>query len=168
MSRFQSIPPLSLGESVLRIRGAAFELRRAKNLCYSTVTDNTTTTKDKVTGGNKDKMATDEDYMSFLDKANQDPNEGVAKSQSGGKVELKAVDEGVKVPEAISKVLGKGEAFYVSDADEPFVGVALKLGKGKGLPDEGMLCSLRHIPSLALYVGLRDVMLEELSWIGLG
>ncbi len=117
-------------------------LRRAEILCYSTATDITSTTHDKAAQGKKDKMATDEDYMSFLDKANQDPNEGTAKTQSSEKVELKAVDDGVKVPEAISKVLGKGEAFYVSDADEPFVGVALKLGKGKGLPDEGMLCSL--------------------------
>jgi len=43
------------------------------------------------TGGKEDKdtaagtMATDEDYMSFLDKANQDPNEGVAKAQGSGK-----------------------------------------------------------------------------------
>lgn len=142
-------------------------LRRAEILCYSTSTDNIPTTKDKVAEGNKDKMATDDEYMSFLDKANQDPNEGTAKSQSSGKVELKVVDDGVKVPGAISKVLGKGEAFYVSDADEPFVGVALKLGKGKGLPDEGMLCPLRPISSLTIYLGLRAVVLEDLSWIGL-
>ncbi|CAL3972805.1 unnamed protein product, partial [Diplocarpon coronariae] len=80
-------------------------------------------------------MATDEEYMSFLDNANQDPTEGVARGQSGGKVELKAVDEGVKVPECIARVLGKGDSYYVSEADEPFVGVALKL-EGNGLPDE--------------------------------
>lgn len=85
-------------------------------------------------------MATDEDYMSFLDKANKDPSEGTAKTQGNGKMEFKATEKGVKVPEVIEKVLEKGEAFYTSDADEPFVGVALKL-EGKGLPDEGMLLS---------------------------
>ncbi|KAH7351063.1 hypothetical protein BKA65DRAFT_499642 [Rhexocercosporidium sp. MPI-PUGE-AT-0058] len=103
------------------------------------------------TGGKDDKdtaagtMATDEDYMSFLDKANQDPNEGVAKAQGSGKVEFKTTDEGVKVPGCIQKVLGKGEAFYVSDADEPFVGVALKLS-GKGLPDEATFAKLINHP----------------------
>lgn len=83
--------------------------------------------------------------MSFLDKANKDPSEGTAKTQGSGsgsgngngKMEFKATEKGVKVPQVIEKVLGKGEAFYTSDADEPFVGVALKL-EGKGLPDEGM------------------------------
>ncbi|KAK0104103.1 hypothetical protein ONS96_005202 [Cadophora gregata f. sp. sojae] len=92
-------------------------------------------------------MATDEDYMSFLDKANKDPNEGVAKTQGSGngKMEFKATEKGVKVPEVIEKVLGKGEAFYVSDADEPFVGVALKLD-GKGLPDEATFAKLINHP----------------------
>ena len=124
--------------------------RRAEISCYSTIaTDRTSATN--LAEGKKDKetMATDEEYMSFLDKANQDPNAGVAKGQSsGGKVELKAVDGGVKVPEPIKKVLGKGEAFYVSDSDEPFVGVALKLGNGKGLPDEGMFIPMLSRPEL--------------------
>lgn len=90
-----------------------------------------------------DKMATDEDYMAFLDKANQDPNEGVAKGSGNGKVQLKNVDEGVKVPACIQKVLKEDDKFYVSEADEPFVGVALKLAKGKGLPDE---CTFPLIP----------------------
>lgn len=80
------------------------------------------------------RMASDEDYMAFLDKANRDPNEGVAKTQ--GKVELKAVDSGVRVPAALKKATS--DAFYVSDADEPFVPVCLKF-EGKKLPDEGML-----------------------------
>lgn len=81
-------------------------------------------------------MATDEDYAAFLDKANQDPNEGVSKSQSSGKVELKAVDKGAVVPAVLKKATK--DAFYVSDADEPFVPVCLKHA-GKKLPDEGML-----------------------------
>jgi hypothetical protein len=80
-------------------------------------------------------MATDEEYMAFLDKANQDPNEGVKSSSSKGeKVELKATEKGVEVPAVLKQVAG--EAFYISDADEPFEVVALKL-EGKGLPDEG-------------------------------
>jgi hypothetical protein len=80
-------------------------------------------------------MASDEDYASFLDKANADPNEGVSRTQSAGKIELKAVDHGEEIPAVLKK--GTKEAFYVSDADEPFVPVCLKI-KGKGLPDEGL------------------------------
>ncbi len=83
-------------------------------------------------------MASDEDYAAFLEKANRDPNEGMGEVQqsgsSGGKVELKAVDEGLEVPKVLEKVAG--EAFYVSDADEPFVVVCLEF-KAKSLPDEG-------------------------------
>jgi hypothetical protein len=80
-------------------------------------------------------MASDEDYAAFLDKANEDPGE--SRTQSSGKVELRAVDRGVEVPAALREVTK--DAFYVSDADEPFEPVCLKL-KGKTLPDEG-LCS---------------------------
>lgn len=81
----------------------------------------------------EDKMATDEEYMDFLDKANEDPSAGTAKSQSKGKAELKATDTDVPAP--LTEVTK--DAFYTSDADEPFVPVALKFG-GKTLPDEGM------------------------------
>jgi hypothetical protein len=82
------------------------------------------------------RMASDEDYMAFLDKANKDPNEGAAKTQGKGRVELKALDQGVKIPAALKKATS--DAFYVSDADEPFVPVCLKF-EGKKLPDEGQL-----------------------------
>ena len=85
---------------------------------------------------NTDKMASDEDYAAFLDKANEDPNKGVAKAQSSSKIQLKAVDHGVEVPAALKKATK--DAFYVSDADEPFEPVCLKYS-GKSLPDEGML-----------------------------
>lgn len=88
------------------------------------------------------RMASDEDYMAFLDKANQDPNESVAKTQ--GKVELKAVDSGVRVPAALKKATS--DAFYVSDADEPFVPVCLKF-EGKKLPDEATFAKLVNHPS---------------------
>jgi len=114
---------------------------RAERHFFSTTTSTSTTTPAK--------MATDEDYMSFLDKANKDPSEGTAKTQGSangnGKMEFKATEKGVKVPEVIEKVLGKGEAFYTSDADEPFVGVALKL-EGKGLPDEATFAKLINHP----------------------
>jgi hypothetical protein len=83
-------------------------------------------------------MASDEDYMSFLDKANEDPSKGVAKSQSQGlaKAQFKTTDQGVEIPAALKEVTK--DAFYVSDADEPFVPVALNWDEaGKGLPDEG-------------------------------
>lgn len=84
-----------------------------------------------------DKMATDEDYMAFLDKANQDPNERAAKTD--GKVEFKATDAGVEIPKVLRDATR--DAWYTSDADEKFVPVALKYG-GKSLPDEGLFCLL--------------------------
>jgi hypothetical protein len=81
------------------------------------------------------KMASDEDYAAFLDKVNQDPNEGISRTQSSGKLELKALDKGVEVPKVLSDACG--DAWYISDADEKFEPVVLKL-EGKGLPDEGI------------------------------
>ena len=116
---------------------------RAERLFYSTEatkSDAQPTTSAKT--ANKDtEMASDEDYAAFLDKANEDPNAGVSKTQSSGKIQLKAVDHGAEVPAVLKKVTK--DAFYVSDADEPFEPVCLKLGKGKGLPDEGiLLCAM--------------------------
>ncbi len=79
-------------------------------------------------------MASDEDYMSFLDKANKDPSEGYAQTQ-GAKAQFKTTDHGASVPEPL--VAATREAFYTSDADEPFVPVALAWESDKGLPDEG-------------------------------
>ncbi|KAI1318735.1 hypothetical protein F5Y16DRAFT_391621 [Xylariaceae sp. FL0255] len=93
-------------------------------------------------------MASDEDYMAFLDKANQDPNEGYTKPQSKGTSggEFKTLDDGAKVPAAISSATK--DAFYISDADEPFVPVVLSWDEdGKGLPDEEEFATLIHHPS---------------------
>ncbi|KAK3371359.1 hypothetical protein B0T24DRAFT_680446 [Lasiosphaeria ovina] len=82
-------------------------------------------------------MASDEDYMSFLDKANKDPSEGYAKPQeiSSAKRQFKTTDRGVEIPEPL--VQATQDAYYVSDADEPFEPVALSWDEsGKGLPDE--------------------------------
>lgn len=76
--------------------------------------------------------------MSFLDKANKDPSEGYAKTQTEKDDKgFRATQTGVEVPAAIARVTK--DAFYVSDADEPFEAVALKL-EGEGLPDEGLCC----------------------------
>jgi len=83
-------------------------------------------------------MASDEDYMAFLDKANRDPSEGYAKTASTDKAEFKTTDEGVQVPAALKKAV-QG-AVYVTDADEEFVPVALKFN-GDKLPDEGAFFS---------------------------
>jgi hypothetical protein len=82
--------------------------------------------------GKLDMMASDEDYASFLDKANQDPNEGVAEGKSG-KIELKAMDSGVEVPKVLQDATK--DTWYTSDADEKFTPVVLNF-KGKSLPDE--------------------------------
>lgn len=88
-------------------------------------------------------MASDDDYMAFLNKANADPNAGTAaESKKEHEEELRTTDDGAAVPAAIRDAV-RG-AFYVSDADEPFVPVCLQLPSStgederEGLPDEGM------------------------------
>jgi hypothetical protein len=95
-------------------------------------------------------MATDEEYMNFLNKANQDPSEGYAKPALQSKQEFKTLDAGTSVPAAIEKLLEK-DLVYTSDADEPFIPVVLNWDEGgNGLPDEGLLlfpfifCSRSH------------------------
>ncbi len=106
-------------------------------------------------------MATDEEYMAFLDKANRDPSEGYAQPQSGGNSgsawQFKATDEGVEVPAALQRVARDDSLLYTSDADEPFVAVALRLKEGgkegeASLPDEGasVLTCLLHGESLTI------------------
>lgn len=84
------------------------------------------------------KMASDEDYAAFLEKANADPNEGVAKTKdkkAEGSAKLKAVDSGAKVPKGLKEAVK--DQVFVSDSDEPFEPVSLKL-EGDELPDESM------------------------------
>lgn len=76
-------------------------------------------------------MASDEDYASFLEKANQDPSGGKPSTQSSKKANTKSVDTGVP------KVLEQVDEYYTSDADEPFEPVSLKW-KGDKLPTAGM------------------------------
>lgn len=92
------------------------------------------------------KMASDEDYMAFLNKANQDAEEGQAaaasSAQSAGQRTFKTTDEGSVLPKSIADVLK--DAFYVSEADEPFKGVSLKWKGEGGLPDEVEFAKLIH------------------------
>ncbi|KAH8811836.1 hypothetical protein F5884DRAFT_750184 [Xylogone sp. PMI_703] len=103
------------------------------------------------------KMASDEDYAAFLEKANQDPNEGIANTSGSNKLEFKAVSTGVKVPDVLSKATQ--DAFYISDSDEEFVPVCLKLPKGKkGLPDEVAFADLvTHPDPESAEVSIMDV-----------
>lgn len=99
-----------------------------------------------------DKMASDEDYMAFLNKANEDPSAGTSNAASSSKkVELKTTDDGVDVPGVL--VRATKDAWYVSDADEPFVVVALK--HDGGLPDEGMSFLSLFFPRVC-HLGGRD------------
>lgn len=82
-------------------------------------------------------MASDDDYMNFLNKANQDTSEGQSvAAQNKGPPQFKAQDSGSEVPKSIRAVVQN--AVYVSEADEPFQGVSLKWNGEGGLPDEGM------------------------------
>lgn len=81
--------------------------------------------------------------MAFLEKANKDPNEGqTAKSASNTKQAFKTTDSGAQVPAVLKSAVK--DAFYTSDADEPFEPVCLNWDEdGKGLPDEGsFICAL--------------------------
>ncbi|KAG9242897.1 hypothetical protein BJ878DRAFT_535588 [Calycina marina] len=93
-------------------------------------------------------MATDEDYMSFLTKANADPDEPTSSSapkriQKPTKQVFKAVDDGAVIPTRL-KLVAK-DAFYVSDADEPFEPVSLSFKSSTSLPDKITFAKLiRH------------------------
>jgi len=108
-------------------------------------------------------MASDEDYMSFLDKANADPAAGYKSSDTSaggkgksGKVELKTVSPGAKVPREIQAATEKEEWIYVSDADEPFVGVSLALSKA-ALPDEEAFAALIGLADGGGEITIHDV-----------
>lgn len=64
-------------------------------------------------------MSGDDDYASFLDKANQDTG-SKAQKKDDKFAQTKAVDTDVPGP------LKKLDAYYISDTDEPFEAVSLK------------------------------------------
>lgn len=86
-------------------------------------------------------MASDDDYMAFLNKANQDT--GVASAQQGGTIKTKTVDS--EVPKTIRDVCK--DAVYISEADEPFEEVSLKWSGSGGLPDEETFATLINLPN---------------------
>lgn len=87
-------------------------------------------------------MSSDDAYMSFLDKANSDLDTGrsqQATTSASSAARTETIDVNVKVPTPLTSV----DAYYISDADEPFEPVALKWeGAQKGLwPDA---CAYLH------------------------
>lgn len=89
-------------------------------------------------------MASDDAYLAFLNKANQDSSEGraaTASTSTDSNSPFTTTSAGVTVPRVLQQVTQRDDLVYVSDADEPFYPVALKFsgeGKGGGLPDEGL------------------------------
>jgi len=77
----------------------------------------------------------DEDYASFLDKANQDT--GASKSKSGGSKSLGTKSIDADVPKALQNL----DEFYISEADEPFEPVSLRWD-GDALPGDDEFASL--------------------------
>lgn len=127
-SSSSSLSLLRAGSSSIRERGT-----RAERFPYSTSHSSSDAQREAETTHT---MATDEDYAAFLEKANADPSEGISATQSVGRAGLKAVDEGEAIPAVLKSAVA--DAFYVSDADEPFEPVCLNLPEDKGtLPDEG-------------------------------
>jgi hypothetical protein len=92
------------------------------------------------------KMSNDDDYMSFLNKANQDTGAGASTQE---KTAFKAKDHGVEVPRAIAEVCKK--AVYTSDADESFEEVSLKWQGSNGLPSESKPTNVYTQKSPTLY-----------------
>ncbi|PHH65126.1 hypothetical protein CDD81_3257 [Ophiocordyceps australis] len=87
-------------------------------------------------------MATDDDYMAFLNKANKDVGDGqtvTQQQQSKEQAVFKCKDAGIEVPKPIQDVCK--DAFYVTDADEPFEEVSLKWDK-ESLPNEDEFAKL--------------------------
>ncbi|KAF5026108.1 hypothetical protein F66182_1796 [Fusarium sp. NRRL 66182] len=76
-------------------------------------------------------MSNDDDYMAFLNKANQDTGVGASTQE---KTTFKAKDQGSEVPKSIINVCKK--AVYTSDADEPFEEVSLQWEGNNGLPSD--------------------------------
>ncbi|KAL2116849.1 hypothetical protein VTJ04DRAFT_9017 [Mycothermus thermophilus] len=90
---------------------------------------------------NPSQSRADQDYLAFLNKANEELPAKVPQAPTvtatGNKKPFRTRQEGVEVPAPLLAVVDKPDAFYVSDADEPFEVVALAWDEaGRGLPDE--------------------------------
>lgn len=89
-------------------------------------------------------MASDQAYTDFLNKANEDPTANPAHSATANQPPIsqsafKAQDASAIIPASITAAIK--DAVYTSDADEPFIPVALEWHdeRSNGLPDEGEL-----------------------------
>ena len=102
-------------------------------------------------------MASDDAYGAFLDQANQDVSGGggAATATAGKKANLQTVDR------AVPARLKSLDAYYTSDADEPFEPVSLGFA-GKTL-DESMF-SRSRIGWAARAYGLRSPQNRSRSW----
>jgi len=92
-------------------------------------------------------MASDEDYLAFLNKANEPLAAKPPQKTDATREEVfHATQEGVEVPECLVSACQQAEEkglCYVSETDEPFelVGLALE-GEEEVLPDEGKFFTL--------------------------
>jgi hypothetical protein len=124
-------PNLSKPTAISALRSTTSCKSLAYRVDFSTTSIRSISKKDQ-----PDTMATDDDYMSFLNKANEDASGGqAAAAQSQGQRQFKAQDSGSEIPKAILSVCQ--DTVYESDADEPFEAVSLKWNGEGGLPDEG-------------------------------
>ena len=94
-------------------------------------------------------MSTDEDYASFLDKANQDTGSKPQTQKDSSFAQTKSVDTDVPGP------LRSLDAFYMSDTDEPFEPVALGYsGGGKELDESKSPENTQTMQSVLVVVGV--------------
>jgi hypothetical protein len=109
-------------------------------------------------------MASDDDYMKFLNKVNEDPNAGVVEAQiaqAGSTRAFKTIDADVEIPEVLVEAVKK-DAIYTSESDEPFELVTLRWDQGtKTLPSESRF-SL--VFSWAYHDGIRLRRWTQNSW----
>lgn len=87
-------------------------------------------------------MASDADYMAFLDKANAQREAGLrnrSQTQPSTSIRTETVETGVRVPDVLKLV----DTYYVSETDEPFEPVSLRWeGAVRGVwPGAGKLTS---------------------------
>lgn len=87
-------------------------------------------------------MASDSDYLAFLDKANGGAGAGASAKATCAR---KTAAVNTAVPAALQQV----DAYYQSDADEPFEPVSLQWDRDS-LPSAGMASSSNFSPSLSL------------------
>jgi hypothetical protein len=87
-------------------------------------------------------MASDSDYMAFLNKADSQREAGTSQphtesSEPSQQIRTKTGEPGAAVPSALKEV----DAFYISETDEPFEPVVLKWeGAAQGSwPSSGMI-----------------------------